>query len=98
MKDYAESSANSLAQKECLGEMTWLCPARWSMTNPGTDTRTASECEESGLAKNEGLPYDGVVGTRTQKSSIFGSYDEDTCEAEVEVDVLKTFPEKETEE
>lgn len=98
MRNYADSTLSGLAQKECLGEMTWLCPVRWSMTDPGTDTRTASECEEDGLAKNEGLPYDGVVGARTQISSVFGSYDEDTCEAEIELDVLKNFPEKEAEE
>lgn len=98
MRNYAASSVNGLAQKECLGEMTWLCPVRWSITNPGTDTRTASECEEEGLAKNGGLPYDGVIGVRTQISSVFGSYDEDICEVEIEIDVLKTFPEEEAEE
>ena len=41
-----------------VGELTWLCPVRWSILNPGS------------AFKNSYLPYDGVLPDRTQKTYV----------------------------
>lgn len=77
-----------------IGKLTWSCPIRWSLKNPGEDTRTRAQCISENVMKNENLHSDGELLPRRQVMQ--ANYNIDTAmtnkkEDFINVEVEKSF-------